>query len=91
MKTFFQVAASIALATALVPAADATPGVQEGTINGYQATIIESVSYDRPDHIGVYGPHGPERITVVCAPYNWNSYGPNSTEFVDSIARAWCF
>lgn len=91
MKTFFQIAASVALASALIPAAEATPGIQEGTINGYRVTIIESGAYDRPDHIGVYGPHGLERITVVCAPYDWDSYGPNTNEFIDGIARSWCF
>ena len=88
IKTFF---AALAASAVLIPAAEATPGIQEGTILGYQATIIESGSFSKPDYIGIYGPHGLERLTVTCAPYDWSSTGPNSTEFVDSIAREWCF
>lgn len=91
MKTFFFAATAALVGIASVSPAEATPGVQNGTINGYDATIIESGSWDRPDFIGVYGPNGPERITVTCAPFDWDSYGANSSEFVDSIARAWCF
>jgi hypothetical protein len=91
MKTFFQVTASIALATALVPAAEATPGIQNGTINGYESVIVESGSYSAPDFITVFGPNGKEQITVTCAPFNWDSYGANTVSFVDSIARSWCF
>lgn len=63
----------------------------EGTILGYQVEVNDSGSYDAPDFIAVWGPHGPERVTVTCAPFDWQSHGANSVEFVDSIARAWCF
>ena len=91
MKTFFQVTASILLATALVPAAEATPGVQNGTINGYRAEIVESGSWTAPDFITAYGPSGPERITVTCAPFDWQSHGANTQAFAASIASEWCF
>ena len=91
MKTFFQVTASIVLATALVPAAEATPGVQTGTIRGYSAEIVESGSWAAPDFITVYGPNGPEQITVTCAPFTWQSYGANTQAFAGSIASEWCF
>ena len=91
MKNLYLATAAAVIGIAAVSAAQATPGIQRGTIAGYDATIIESGSWDAPDFIGVYGPHGPERITVTCAPFSWDSYGANSSEFADSIARAWCF
>ncbi len=91
MKTFFFATAAALVGVASVTPAEATPGIQSGTINGYEATIIESGSYSRPDYIGIYGPHGLDRITVTCAPFNWESHGPNSAEFIDAIARSWCF
>ena len=91
MKTFFLTTAAVLVGAASVTPAEATPGIQNGTINGYESIIVESGSYSRPDFITVYGPHGEEQITVTCAPFNWDSYGPNTTSFVDSIARSWCF
>ncbi len=91
MKTFFQIATVLATAAALVPAVEATPGIQNGHIDGYEAVIVESGSYSAPDFITVYGPRGKEQITVTCAPYNWDSYGANTAQFVDQIARSWCF
>ena len=64
---------------------------QGGQINGYQVNVIDSGSYDRPDSITVWGPKGVETVTVTCAPFDWSSYGANTVEFIDSIARAWCF
>ncbi len=64
---------------------------EQGHINGYQVTVIDSGSYDRADSITVWGPAGVETVTVTCAPFEWNSFGANTEEFVDSIARGWCF
>ena len=64
---------------------------ETGHINGYQVTVIDSGSYDRADSITVWGPGGVETVTVTCAPFNWTSYGANTEQFVDSIARGWCF
>ena len=64
---------------------------REGQIRGYQVEILESGSYDVRDFITVYGPRGKEEIIVRCAPYEWESTGPNTKDFVDSITRAWCF
>ena len=90
---------SVAIATlpvgivcaALAAAPSKAANYQEGTILGYQAYILESGSYNRPDYMVVYGPHGEETITVTCAPFDWQSTGPNTASFVDSIARSWCF
>lgn len=86
--------AALSTATALLGVAVASPaqaGFVEGTLNGYQAEINDSGSYSSPDFITVYGPQGPERVTVTCAPFDWQSHGANTVDFVDSIARAWCF
>lgn len=72
---------------AVAPEANA----QGGQINGYQVNVIDSGSYDRPDSITVWGPKGVETVTVTCAPFDWSSYGSNTVEFIDSIARSWCF
>ena len=64
---------------------------QEGTILGYQAYILESGSYSLPDYMLVYGPQGEETIKVVCAPFDWQSTGPNSVQFVEAVTREWCF
>jgi len=71
--------------------APAPARAESGQINGYQVNVIDSGSYDRPDSITVWGPKGVETITVTCAPFDWNSYGANTVEFTDSIARSWCF
>ena len=44
------------------------------------------------DLLVIDGPAGVERIRVQCKPqdYTWQSYGANTEEFVDGIARAWC-
>ena len=62
-----------------------------GQINGYQVNVIDSGSYDSADSITVWGPKGVETVTVTCAPFDWSSFGGNSVEFIDSIAREWCF
>ncbi len=91
MKTFFFATAAALVGVASVTPAEATPGIQNGHIEGYEAVIVESGSYSAPDFITVYGPRGKEQITVTCAPYNWDSYGANTAQFVDQIARSWCF
>jgi len=75
----------------LVAPAPANADSSEGQINGYQVTVIDSGRYDAADSITVWGPGGVETITVTCAPFNWRSYGANTEQFVDSIARGWCF
>ena len=80
--------ASLALA-ATSPANAAEP--RSGHIDGYTVSIIESGSWDAPDFITIYGPAGKEQLTVTCAPFKWNSYGANTEEFVNAIARSWCF
>jgi hypothetical protein len=83
----FATAIVVAATSLLAPAANAA----SGTIAGYQATVVDSGSYSQPDSITVYGPNGSETITVTCAPFAWRSYGANTKQFADMIAREWCF
>ena len=86
------VAAVTAICGVLALAGDAEAyEYRSGTINGYQAEILDSGSYDGLDLITVWGPKGQEEIFVTCAPYDWRSVGPNTAEFAGSIAREWCF
>ena len=62
-----------------------------GNINGYRATVMQSDTMAEPDFMEVYGPQGKETIKVVCAPLDWESNGPNTANWVDSIAEEWCF
>lgn len=87
MNLFSKIAlAALAVGSLAIPAS-----AQEGQINGYTVSVVDSGSYDAPDFITVFGPAGKEQITVTCAPYKWNSYGSNTQDFVDTIARGWCF
>ena len=85
---------ALSTATALLGVAIASPAQAQttgGHILGYQVEVLDSGSYSGMDLISVYGPAGLERITVVCAPFDWTSHGPNTVNFVNSIARSWCF
>ena len=62
-----------------------------GNINGWSAEVVESGSMQAPDFITINGPRGQEKITVTCSPFDWQSYGANSAEWANGIARAWCF
>ena len=62
-----------------------------GNINGWSAEVVESGSLRAPDFITINGPRGQEKITVTCSPFDWQSYGANSAEWANGIARAWCF
>ena len=90
-NTILRATAALTLIPAALVALAASAQAREGHINGYTVSIVESGSYAAPDFITVYGPAGPEQITVTCAPYSWSSYGHNTQAFVDSIARSWCF
>lgn len=62
------------------------------TIGGYYAPyVLESPTRGEYDGILVDGPAGREQIVVRCAPFDWEAKGPNSSEFVNHIARSWCF
>ena len=80
-----------ALIAVSVAALGAPSYARPGTINGYVVDVVNSGSYEAPDFITVFGPQGKEQITVTCAPFKWDSYGPNNETFVDSIATEWCF
>lgn len=90
MTTFSRTTTAL-LSSGLLAAPVQAMNYQEGPINGYQSYVIESGSYHEPDVITTYGPEGPETIKVTCAPFDWESTGPNTSAFVDSIARSWCF
>jgi hypothetical protein len=89
MKLF--TTALVAATAAFIVAPSAQAEIRRGNIAGYQATVFESDSYDSPDFIEVYGPNGKESIKVVCAPFDWEATGPNTTQFVETIAQEWCF
>lgn len=86
---------ALALAGAVAVVASTAPvqasEYREGRIAGYQSFVLDSGSYGAPDYMYVYGPNGREFVTVVCAPFDWKSTGPNSAAWVDRIAREWCF
>jgi len=93
MKNIFTAAiiATAALCTAdAVSALSAKAEITRGTINGYQATVMQSGSYNQADLIDIIGPNGKETISVTCAPYDWKSTGPNTAAWVGSIASHWC-
>ena len=91
MKLFSLVSAATLLSIASLSPLEASARGQRGHIGGYTVDIVESGSWDAPDFITVYGPKGPEQITVTCAPFKWNSYGANSEAFASAIAIDWCF
>ena len=94
MKNVFAgaVIATVSLCTLdAVSALGAKAEITRGTINGYQATIFQSGSYDKPDFIEIVGPNGKESIEVTCAPYGWRSTGLNTASWVNSITEHWCF
>ena len=87
-----------ALATLAAATVGVTMPAQAGHIGGYEALhVSESNSRYSPDVLTVLGPAGVEKITVVCgqgpydSAYDWNSYGPNSEQWVNYVAKQWCF
>lgn len=77
---------------AFVPTANAQEIHTDGQILGYPVHfIVEGRTRSDLDVITIEGPQGAETVNVTCSPFNWNSYGPNTAETVDAIARAWCF
>jgi hypothetical protein len=89
----FAVLATLAAATVGV-----TLPAQAGNIGGFEALhVSESNTRYSPDVLTVLGPAGVEKITVICGQgpfdpaHDWNSYGPNSADWVDYVAKQWCF
>jgi hypothetical protein len=91
MKLFSAISAATLLSIASLSPLEASAGGRRGHINGFTVDVVESGSWSAPDFITVYGPSGPEQITVTCAPFSWSSYGANSEAFADAIATEWCF
>jgi len=89
--------AALSTATALLGAAIASPAQatqihRGGHINGYYVPYIyEAPTRQEADLIHVEGPYGLEILSVRCDPWWWESTGPNTRDFADSIARSWCF
>jgi len=86
-------AGSIGLVTLIGGSAPVQAEVHRGghIQNYYTPYIYESSNRSSVDQIHVEGPNGLEVIQVRCAPYDWESHGPNSANFVDRIAKSWCF
>ena len=64
----------------------------EGYINGFY-TIGNDNGPGAHDALTVHGPNGIESVSVKCTGhgnYVFNSYGPNSQGFVESISATWC-
>ena len=91
MNSILKAATALAVTTASLGALAAPSEARVGQIYGYRVDVVESGSWSAPDFITVYGPRGKEQITVTCAPFDWSSYGANSTSFANSIAYEWCF
>jgi hypothetical protein len=90
MKNFFTAALITTAALCTLDAVSAL-GAKAEHINGYEVIVVDSGSYSEADSITVWGPAGVESISVRCAPFDWQSRGANTVDFVDSIARSWCF
>jgi len=90
MKNFFTAALITTAALCTLDAVSAL-GAKAEHINGYEVIVVDSGSYSEADSITVWGPAGVESISVTCAPFDWKSRGANTVDFVDSIARSWCF
>lgn len=62
-----------------------------GSIGGWEGCAAD-YGQGGNDLIIVKGPRGYERIRVQCkgTDYDWSSFGPNTEEYVDGIAREWC-
>jgi len=91
MKLFSVISAATLLSIASLSPLEASARSQRGHINGFTVDVVQSGSWSAPDFITVYGPRGPEQITVTCAPFKWSSYGANSKAFANAIASEWCF
>ena len=90
MKKFFTAAIIASAALCTLDAVSAV-SAEAKHINGYEVVVVDSGRYSEADAITVWGPNGVESISVTGAPFDWKSHGPNTANFVDSIARSWCF
>lgn len=92
---FKSIATAAAVATTFVtvsPISVQAEVHEGGTIMGYYTPyIFESPNRSTYDTIQVEGPQGLETIKVRCAPFDWESNGPNTAQFVDAITKTWCF
>ena len=96
MSLLKSVAAPLALVGTVCAVLASAPSAEayeyrSGTILGYQAEVVDSGTYTDPDLISIRGPHGTEEIILTCSPFEWFSSGRNSQQFVESVAREWCF
>lgn len=86
---------TIALLSALTPLS-LPVAAQEihtgGHVDGWEVMyIVEGATMSDVDTLAIDGPYGVEQIKVVCSPFDWKSTGPNTSQWVDRIARRWCF
>lgn len=88
MKLFL---ASIVTALSLTTAAPAEASTKCGVVYGMQSCITDLKSTAL---ILVDMPRGAERITTTCSvrdgQYEWDSYGPNTTEIVHGFVQLLC-
>lgn len=63
---------------------------QYGHINGWYGYIQDNGQYGT-DRMLITGPAGEEHIVVNCnVSQTWQSWGPNSHQFVEDITDRWC-
>ena len=63
---------------------------EHGQILGYEVYIQDNGTYGN-DQIVVLGPEGKEQIWVNCnVTEEWKSFGPNTEQFIHSVASQWC-
>ena len=83
----------LALVLMLPTGALAFPHSICGRIGGYRSCVAD-YGPDGNDLILVKSPMGTERMRVVCNTktnqYTWESFGPNTEDFINNIANEWC-
>ena len=63
---------------------------EHGQILGYEVYIQDNGTYGN-DQMVVIGPAGKEEVWVNCnVTEEWKSFGPNTEQFVHSVAAQWC-
>jgi hypothetical protein len=63
-----------------------------GQVRGYTACVSYQDT-NSPDIVYVTGPKGKDTMSISCYAgdaYKWNSYGPNTENFMEYIAQGFC-
>ncbi len=63
-----------------------------GQVRGY-TSCVSYQDPNSPDIVYVTGPNGKDTMSISCyrgGGYKWNSYGPNTENFMEYIAEGFC-